>query len=226
MKENNLGLQGFSPPPVRAYLLPTERDYLDLLAKLAKEDIKLVGTNTGWVFGRYTCVVIHKTFAQCCNKDVFANIFPKVPIEQYSSLSGGSDTGGTVFVPDYVADWIATNKKKEKSLKNIISRFGYYDSAIEHNISLEHNSAIVWSLENPYLFARAYEEGYRAAVNKLYVVSINSKILVKTGKLKEPSKLYMWRPRAYRLTEAEIKEIDPRFWKSAIPAENFFGRDW
>lgn len=229
MKENNVGLQGFSPPPVRAYLLPTERDYLDLLAKLAKEDIKLVGTNTGWVFGRYTCVVIHKTFAQCCNKDVFANIFPKIPIEQYSPLRGRFDPGSTaekVLVPNYVADWIATNKEKGNSLKNIFSRFGYYDSAIEDNIGLEHNSAIVWSLENPYLFARAYEEGHRVTADKLYVVSINSKILVKTGKLKELSKLYMWRPRAYRLTEAEIKKIDPRFWKSAIPVEDFFGRDW
>lgn len=221
MKENNLGLQGFSPPPVRAYLLPTERDYLDLLAKLAKEDIKLVGTNIGWVFGRYTCVVIHKTFAQCCNKDVFANIFPKVPIEQYSSLSPEK-----ILVPDYVADWIIASKKKGKSLKSIFSHFGYYGSAIKHNIGLEHNSAIVWSLENPYLFARAYEEGYRVAVDSLYIVSINSKILLKTGEFKEPSKLYMWKPRAYRLTEAEIKEIDPRFWKSAIPVENFFGRDW
>ena len=35
----------------------------------------------------------------------------------------------------------------------------------------------------------------------------------------------MWKPRAYRLTEAEIKKIDPRFWKSAIPVEIFFGRD-
>ena len=76
-------------------------------------------------------------------------------------------------------------------------------------------------------FARAWIDGYTVEKEQLYEVIINGLYLIKvmkydnskTHRFIEKDKLYKWEETGYKLTEQQIKKIDPRYMAFAVKVE-------
>ena len=76
-------------------------------------------------------------------------------------------------------------------------------------------------------FARAWIDGYTVEKEQLYEVIINGLYLIKVMKYDnskihrfiEKDKLFKWEETGYKLTEQQIKKIDPRYMAFAVKVE-------
>ena len=76
-------------------------------------------------------------------------------------------------------------------------------------------------------FARAWIDGYTVEKEQLYEVIINGLYLIKVMKYDnskthsfiEKDKLYKWEETGYKLTEQQIKKIDPRYMAFAVKVD-------
>lgn len=127
-----------------------------------------------------------------------------------------------VTVPKFVADWI--NQCKEKAtLADCLD--GYYEISNGEVVSSEDFQNWVADNENDELTAKAWMFGYEVKKEPLYYVIINKEYLVlmftnrKDHRFIDKDELVEWHPSGYQLKEAEIKEIDERYWAFAVPVE-------
>ena len=76
-------------------------------------------------------------------------------------------------------------------------------------------------------FARAWLDGYTVEKEQLYEVIINGLYLIKVMKYDnskthsfiEKDKLFKWEETGYKLTEQQIKKIDPRYMAFAVKVD-------
>lgn len=117
-------------------------------------------------------------------------------------------------IPDYVAEWIDTNKEKY----DLVQLFWEIGEGGLVNLDVDR-----WIEENPNTFARAWLDGYTVEEKK-YVVPLGElhalcKLTYDTVDIyKEDSdKLHL--DDDFIFTEQEIKDYDERFWAFAKPIE-------
>lgn len=85
----------------------------------------------------------------------------------------------------------------------------------------------VFEYGNSAIFERAFLEGYTVEKEQLYEVIINGLYLIKVMKYDnsknhrfiEKDKLYKWEETGYKLTEQQIKKIDPRYMAFAVKVD-------
>lgn len=120
-------------------------------------------------------------------------------------------------VPKFVAEWIEYAKKKGDSLAISFKPWNLY--------GVEYSKADRWIEDNQETFARAWIDGYEVEKEPLYEVIIGDLYLIKKFNNRNDfcfdtsRSLCTWEKSAYQLTEAEIKEIDERYWPFAVPVE-------
>ena len=89
----------------------------------------------------------------------------------------------------------------------------------------ESEEAIDWLVKHPEKFMKAWIDGYEVEEERLYEVIIGDLYLIKKFNNRNDfcfdtsCSLCAWEKSAYQLTEAEIKEIDERFWPFAVPVK-------
>lgn len=127
-----------------------------------------------------------------------------------------------VTVPKFVADWIE-ECKRNATLADCLK--GSYKIFIGRKLASEDFKNWVVDNENDELTAKAWMFGYEVKKEPLYYVIINKEYLVlmfknrKDHRFIDKDELVEWHPSGYQLTEAEIKEIDERYWAFAVPVE-------
>ena len=148
------------------------------------------------------------------------------------------DTPEKAIVPKCFDEWFKEIKVKYPSpdsakkfalLKLCQRGFGYYfERANDEKISFESELG-KWMLENTFLAIDAVLNGYTiepdTVTEQLYTVVIADRYLVQLFigrtdfRFIEFDELCAWKPRAFQLTEAEIKAIDERYWTFAVPVK-------
>ena len=124
-----------------------------------------------------------------------------------------------VVVPRIVADFIK-GKKESLTLYGAFYEIDKYDDA-------ELSNWVFQKSDGQSLFARAWIDGYTVEKEQLYEVIINGLYLIKVMKYDnskthsfiEKDKLYKWEETGYKLTEQQIKKIDPRYMSFAVKVD-------
>ena len=127
-----------------------------------------------------------------------------------------------VKVPRIVADFI----KDKKGSKEELTLYGAF-YAIDKRNDAELSNWVFQKSDGQSLFARAWIDGYTVEKEQLYEVIINGLYLIKVMKYDnskihrfiEKDKLYKWEETGYRLTEQQIKKIDPRYMAFAVKVD-------
>ncbi|WMX71724.1 DUF1642 domain-containing protein [Lactococcus cremoris] len=141
-------------------------------------------------------------------------------LEEISTLKSQLQQQALPVVPECVAEFITKIKKVHNSL-----RFAF-NSKFNECPAEYWNEAIVWQLNNPDEFARAWLDGYEVEKPQLFyiglpnVYGLKNKILVskvENGTIVEFSNGKNY---ALKFTEQEIKSIDERYWQFAVPVED------
>ena len=125
-----------------------------------------------------------------------------------------------VVVPQIVADFIVVRKGELKlydAFKEIEECYGgeLYDWVFKYSCG-------------DLLFARAWNDGYTVEKEQLYEVIITGLYLIKemkydnskTHRFIEKDKLFKWEETGYKLTEQQIKKIDPRYMAFAVKVDD------
>lgn len=150
--------------------------------------------------------------AACYNESINAGI----------TLMKKIDEPKKPVVPKFVAEWIEYAKKKGDSLAISFKPWNLY--------GVEYSKADRWIEDNQETFARAWLDGYEVEKESLYYVKLKipgaTYYLIQTFLM--PGDTHMCFSAATErygakwkntFTEAEIKEIDERFWPFAVPVE-------
>lgn len=123
-------------------------------------------------------------------------------------------------VPKFVAEWIEYAKKKGDSLAISFKSWKPY--------GVDCSKADRWIEDHQETFARAWIDGYEVEKEPLYTVTINLDrkyhLVVDEGDGNDEISTTLTTSHGvlgyrYFLTEAEIKEIDERYWPFAVPVE-------
>ncbi|GAM80666.1 DUF1642 domain-containing protein [Lactococcus lactis] len=127
-------------------------------------------------------------------------------------------------VPECVAEFITKIKKAHNSL-----RFAF-NSKFNECPAEYWNEAIVWRLNNPDEFARAWLDGYQVEKPQLFYIdlpkvfglsdSTSDSTFVSKAESGIISEFTKGKDYALKLTEQEIKSIDERYWQFAVPVED------
>lgn len=120
-------------------------------------------------------------------------------------------------VPECVAEFITKIKKAHNSL-----RFAF-NSKFNECPAEYWNEAIVWRLNNPDEFARAWLNGYQVEKPQLFklIFPNSTAVLQKDGELNSfADTVYKRYLIENAMTEQEIKSIDERYWQFAVPVED------
>ena len=125
-------------------------------------------------------------------------------------------------MPKFVAEWIEYAKKKGDSLAISFKPWNLY--------GVEYSKTDRWIEDNQETFARAWLDGYEVEKEPLYYVKLKipgaTYYLIQTFLM--PGDTHMCFSAATErygakwkntFTEAEIKEIDERYWAFAVPVE-------
>ncbi|EAC6610510.1 DUF1642 domain-containing protein [Listeria monocytogenes] len=125
-----------------------------------------------------------------------------------------------VVVPQFVADWIKHCKQREYDLACLLD---YEDS----DMSDEMYEWLISSADNQELLARAWLDGYEVEKEPLYYVQL---ITIFLGYLNERNDGRRSLSDSVQndifktqFTEAEIKEMDERYWQFAVLVEEVEG---
>lgn len=125
-------------------------------------------------------------------------------------------------VPQFVAVWFEDNKDDLE--------FAIWKLTIDSNSNYTKNKNemrhwIQYAPNKPYKTLIGMLNGYEVEKEPLYEVIIGDLYLIKKFNNRNDfcfdtsCSLCAWEKSAYQLTEAEIKEIDERFWPFAVPVE-------
>lgn len=157
-------------------------------------------------------VIGNDAIAACYNESMNAGI----------TLMKKIDEPQKPVVPKFVAEWIEYAKKKGDSLAISFKPWNLY--------GVEYSKADRWIEDNQETFARAWLDGYEVEKEPLYYVKLKipgaTYYLIQTFLM--PGDTHMCFSAATErygakwkntFTEAEIKEIDERFWPFAVPVE-------
>ncbi|MDQ8250127.1 DUF1642 domain-containing protein [Enterococcus faecium] len=139
------------------------------------------------------------------------------------------------FIPQLVVGWLEKSTdpftKAEKIAYLIKSKDGdsYYfcDWFVRDGIVTQEQGEelLAWATRQSYETLLSLYNGYEVEKEPLYEVIIGDLYLIK--KFNNRNDFYFdtscslcaWEKSAYQLTEAEIKEIDERYWPFAVPVE-------
>lgn len=124
-----------------------------------------------------------------------------------------------VVVPRIVADFI-------KDKKGDLKLYGAFHEIDKRN-DAELSNWVFQKADGQLLFARAWIDGYTVEKEQLYEVIINGLYLIKVMKYDnsknhrfiEKDKLYKLEETGYKLTEQQIKKIDPRYMAFAVKVD-------
>lgn len=125
-------------------------------------------------------------------------------------------------VPKFVAEWFEDNKHA-LDLTIFIAIRGLNDEEWPHKTDFENWLDV--SKNKPIETLIRMKDGYEVEKEPLYEVIIGDLYLIKKFKYRNEfcfdtkRSLCAWEKSGYQLTEAEIKEIDERFWPFAVPVE-------
>ncbi|EAD1138774.1 DUF1642 domain-containing protein [Listeria monocytogenes] len=125
-----------------------------------------------------------------------------------------------VVVPQFVADWISRCKQREYDLACLLD----YVNTDMHG---EMHGWLISSTDNQELLARAWLDGYKVEKEPLYYVKFvndNEEYLnvSPSGRLVVANKDECLDHKT-KFTEAEIKEMDERYWHFAVSVEDSEG---
>ncbi|EIM2015854.1 DUF1642 domain-containing protein [Listeria monocytogenes] len=126
-------------------------------------------------------------------------------------------------VPQFVADWISHCKQK---VYDLFLSMDYEDS----DMSYEMYNWLTFSDENQEIFARAWLDGYEVEKEPLYYVKFvdanngnKCYLNVRSDGCKSLNNSVQNDIFKTQFTEAEIKEMDERYWQFAVPVEEVEG---
>ena len=121
-----------------------------------------------------------------------------------------------IEVPQFVADWF------EEKMSGTFS-------AVIKSYSFDYNEATAWVHDNGgfnllckmklYDYTVEKEQLYEVIINGLYLIKVMKYDNSKTHGFIEKDKLYKWEETGYKLTEQQIKKIDPRYMAFAVKVE-------
>ncbi|KLK96741.1 hypothetical protein VN91_0869 [Lactococcus lactis subsp. lactis] len=123
-------------------------------------------------------------------------------------------------VPECVDEFITKIKKADNSLTFA------FNSKFNECPAEYWNEAIVWRLNNPDEFARAWLDVYTIEKPRLFyielpnVYGLKNKIFVSKVENETIAEFTKEKAYALKLTEQEIKSIDERYWQFAVPVED------
>ncbi|EIV1156459.1 DUF1642 domain-containing protein [Listeria monocytogenes] len=127
-----------------------------------------------------------------------------------------------IVVPQFVADWISHCKQK---VYDLFLSMDYEDS----DMSYEMHNWLTFSDENQELFARAWLDGYEVEKEPLYYVrfinNCSGYLNVRNDGRRSLSDSVQNDIFKTQFTEAEIKEMDERYWQFAVPVRDLEGED-
>ena len=138
------------------------------------------------------------------------------------------DTPEKVVVPEFIANYLCRAKTD-------IGLMRVFEIANTKNELERWKKEYDWIRKNSEKFAKAWIDGYTieqdTVPEQYYTVVIADRYLVhlflgRTDyRFVEFDELCAWKPRAFQLTEAEIKAIDERYWTFAVPVKEVAERE-
>lgn len=127
-----------------------------------------------------------------------------------------------IVVPQFVADWISRHKQEGY---NLIWSISYENNDMPDEIYEWLTSAA----DNQELFARAWLDGYEVEKEPLYYVrfinNCSGYLNVRNDGRRSLSDSVQNDIFKTQFTEAEIKEMDERYWQFAVPVRDLEGED-
>ncbi|EAG7063347.1 DUF1642 domain-containing protein [Listeria monocytogenes] len=130
-----------------------------------------------------------------------------------------------IAVPRFAADWIKHCKQREYDLACLLD---YEDS----DMSAEMYEWLISSADNQELLARAWLDGYEVEKEPLYYVKFvdanngnKCYLNVRSDGCKTLNNRVQNDIFKTQFTEAEIKEMDERYWQFAVPVRDLEGED-
>lgn len=127
-----------------------------------------------------------------------------------------------IAVPRFAADWIKHCKQREYDLACLLD---YEDS----DMSAEMYEWLISSADNQELLARAWLDGYEVEKEPLYYVrfinNCSGYLNVRNDGRRSLSDSVQNDIFKTQFTEAEIKEMDERYWQFVVPVRDLEGED-
>ncbi|EAA0103370.1 TPA_asm: DUF1642 domain-containing protein [Listeria monocytogenes] len=127
-----------------------------------------------------------------------------------------------IVVPQFVADWISRHKQEGY---NLIWSISYENNDMPDEIYEWLTSAA----DNQELFARAWLDGYEVEKEPLYYVrfinNCSGYLNVRNDGRRSLSDSVQNDIFKTQFTEAEIKEMDERYWQFVVPVRDLEGED-